>query len=64
MTHLSELKGIETFNTLCDTVAGNEVQSLGDPQVEVNAKAPDKQMADWQAEVKVEKLGYAGQRRK
>ena len=40
-THLSELKGIETFNTLCDTVAGKEVQSLGDTQVEVNAKAPD-----------------------
>ena len=49
---------------MSDTVADNEVESLGDKQVEVNAKALDYQMADRQAEVKVEKLGDTSQRRK
>ena len=43
---LSKLKGIETLDTLCDTVAENEVESLGDKQVEVNAKALDYQIPD------------------
>ena len=38
---VSELRGIETLNTLSDTVAENEVESLGDKEVEVNAKALD-----------------------
>ena len=36
-----ELKGIETLDTLSDTVAENAVESLGDKQVEVNVKALD-----------------------
>ena len=46
---VSELKGIETLNTLSDTVAENEVESLGNKQVKVNANALDYQMADRQA---------------
>ena len=46
---VSELKGIETLNTFSDTVAENEVESLGNKQVKVNAKALDYQMADRQA---------------
>ena len=38
---VSDLKGIETLDTLSDTVAENEVESLGDKEVEVNAKALD-----------------------
>ena len=38
---MSELKGIETLSTLSDTVARKEVQTLGNKQVEVNAKALD-----------------------
>ena len=49
---------------MSDTVAENEVESLGDTQVELNTKALDYQMADRQEEVKVEKLGDTGQRRK
>ena len=61
---VSDLKGIETLDTLSDTVAENEVESLGDKEVEVNAKALDYQMADREADVKVEKLGAISQRRK
>ena len=46
---VSELKGIETLNTFSDTVAENEVESLGNKQVKVNANALDYQMADRQA---------------
>ena len=46
---VSELKGIETLDTLSYTVAENEVESLGNKQVKVNAKALDYQMADRQA---------------
>ena len=38
---LSELKGMEMLDTFNDKIAGNEVESLGDTQVEVNAKALD-----------------------
>ena len=41
-----------------------EVETLSDTQVEVNAKALDYQMADRQAEIRVEKLGETSQRRK
>ena len=41
---LSELKCMETLHTLSDKVAENEVQSLGDTQLEVNAKALHYQM--------------------
>lgn len=37
----SELNGMETFDTLSDKVADNEVESLGDSKVEVNTKALD-----------------------
>ena len=40
-----ELKSIETLDTLSDTVAENEIESLGNKQVKVNAKALDYQMA-------------------
>ena len=30
---MSELKGIETLDTLTDTVAENEIESLGDKQL-------------------------------
>ena len=60
---VSELRGIETLDTLSDTVAENEVESLGDKQVEIKAKALEYQMAERQAEVKVEKLGDTSQRR-
>ena len=43
-----ELKSIETLDTLSDTVAENEIESLGIKQVKVNAKALDYQMADRQ----------------
>ena len=43
-----ELKSIETLDTLSDTVAENEIESLGNKQVKVNAKALDYQMADKQ----------------
>ena len=43
------LKSIETLDTLSDTVAENEIESLGNKQVKVNAKALDYQMADRQA---------------
>ena len=43
-----ELKSIETLDTLSDTVAENEIESLGNKQVKVNAKALDYQMADRQ----------------
>ena len=46
---VSELKGIETLNTFSDTVAENEVESLGNKQVKVNANVLDYQMADRQA---------------
>ena len=46
---MSELKGIETLNTFSDTVAENEVESLGNKPVKVNANALDYQMADRQA---------------
>ena len=46
---VSELKGIETLNTFSDTVAENEVESLGNKPVKVNANALDYQMADRQA---------------
>ena len=42
------LKSIETLDTLSDTVAENEIESLGIKQVKVNAKALDYQMADRQ----------------
>ena len=42
------LKSIETLDTLSDTVAENEIESLGNKQVKVNAKALDYQMADRQ----------------
>ena len=42
------LKSIETLDTLSDTVAENEIESLGIKQVKVNAKAVDYQMADRQ----------------
>ena len=61
---MSELKGIETLDTLSDTVAEKAVESLGNKKVEVNAKALHYQMADRQAEVKVDKLGDTSQRRK
>ena len=61
---VSELKGIETLDTLSDTVAEKAVESLGNKQVEVNAKALHYHMADRQAEVKVDKLGDTSQRRK
>lgn len=54
---------MQTFDTLSDTVAENEVDSLGDTQIEVNAKALDYQMADRQADGKVDKLGDIRQRR-
>ena len=41
---VSELKGIETLDTLSDTVAENEVESLGNKQVKVNAEASDRQV--------------------
>ena len=41
---MSELKGIETLDTLSDTVAENEVESLGNKQVKVNAEASDRQV--------------------
>ena len=41
-------KSIETLDTLSDTVAENEIESLGIKQVKVNAKALDYQMADRQ----------------
>ena len=43
-----ELKSIETLDTLSDTVAENEIESLGNKQVKVNVKALDYQMADRQ----------------
>ena len=43
-----ELKSIETLDTLSDTVAENEIESLGNKQVKVNTKALDYQMADRQ----------------
>ena len=43
-----ELKSIETLDTLSDTVAENEIESLGNKQIKVNAKALDYQMADRQ----------------
>lgn len=43
---LSELKGMETFHTLSETVAKIEVESFGDTQVEVNGKALGKQIAN------------------
>ena len=43
-----ELKSIETLDTLSDTVAENEIESLGIKQVKVNAEALDYQMADRQ----------------
>ena len=46
---VSELKGIKTLDTLSYTVAENEVESLANKQVKVNAKALDYQMADRQA---------------
>ena len=58
---VSELNGIETLDTLSDTVADNEVKSLGDKQVKVNAKALDYQMVDRPAKVKVEKVGDTSQ---
>ena len=58
-----EWKAVQTFDTLSDTVAENEVDSLGDTQMEVNGKALDYQMADWQADGKVDKLGDISQRR-
>ena len=61
---LSKLKNIETFDTLSHPVAENEVESLGDTQIEVNAKALDYQMPDREAEVKVDKLGDTSQRLK
>ena len=60
---VSELKGIETLDTLSDTVADNEVKSLGGKQVKVNAKALDYQMVDRPAKVTVEKVGDTSQRR-
>ena len=42
------LKSIETLDTLSDTVAENEIESLGIKQVKVNAKALHYQMADRQ----------------
>ena len=59
---VSELKGIKTLDTFRDTVAKEEVESLGDKQVKVNAKALDYQMGDRQAKVKVEKVGDTSQR--
>ena len=47
-TQCNELKSIETLDTLSDTVAENEIESLGNKQVKVNAKALDYQMADRQ----------------
>lgn len=45
------------MQTLIETAAENEVKSLRNRLVEVIAKAPDYQMADMQAKVKVGKLG-------
>ena len=59
---VSELKGIKTLDTFRDTVAKEEVESLGDKQVKVNAKALDYQMGVRQAKVKVEKVGDTSQR--
>ena len=59
---VSELKGIKTLDTFRDTVAKKEVESLGDKQVKVNAKALDYQMGVRQAKVKVEKVGDTSQR--
>ena len=59
---MSELKGIKTLDTFRDTVAKKEVESLGDKQVKVNAKALDYQMSVRQAKVKVEKVGDTSQR--
>ena len=47
---------METVHTLSDTVAEHEEESFEDTQVKVNTMALDYQMADRQAEVKVEKL--------
>ena len=61
---VGELKGMETLHTLKDTVPENEIQSLGDTQLEESAKALHYQIIARQAEVKVEKLGDTTQRRK
>ena len=58
------LKSMETLHTLKDTVAENEIQSLGDTQLEENLKALHYQIIARQAEVKCEKLGDTSQRRK
>ena len=59
-----EVKGMETLHTLKDTVPENEIQSLGDTQLEGNAKALDYQIIARQGEVKVGKLGDIRQSRK
>ena len=55
---------MEAINTFNNAAAENNIESLGDKQVEVNFKALDYQMADRQREVKVWKPSYTSQRQK
>ena len=61
---LSELKGMQTLHTLSVTVAEDEVELLGDTQLEVNTKALGYRITDRKAEVQVKKLGDSSQHRK
>ena len=54
---MGELKGMETLHTLKNTVAENKIHSLGDTQLDGNAKAFYYQIVASQAKVNCEKLG-------
>ena len=54
---LPELKVMQRLHALNDTVAENDGVSLGDTQVEINAKALDYEMTNKEEEVKLEIFG-------
>ena len=61
---LPELKDMQRLHAVNDTVAENDGVSLGDTQVEINAKALDYEMTNKEEEVKLEIIGDTRQRRK